>query len=285
MKTIFNLGRQFSKKAAKKAAKKARERPATASMTDLRESEYLNFNVTNDMYRIDLAVLIERPAIFLPSSDAEIYKMNLDSEFFFNNGLRFEFDKSLMDFSPASPLDSLTVKDRSDEPTHSKTMEDGKKVDFFQFSKNYKHVVLDEDDPQSIQYAPFNSVYLLVKHAETEDWCLPYWVMESRESSEIAINRLKIRTLGGDLVLKDKENYPVGTMVHQIEKSNLEKNPLLEKLKGRKAFVFTTFHNGGFVSLKNEEMYGEWRWVTKAKMNEFLSEENYDRISHLLTRY
>lgn len=91
--------------------------------------------------------------------------------------------------------------------------------------------------------------------------------------------------MGSNLIIKPKENYPVTTITHALEKSQLQENKLLEKVKGRKVFVFTAYHQTGDISLTNEPNYSDWAWVPKARLADYIDKANYEKIIGLCTRY
>lgn len=189
-----------------------------------------------------------------------------------------------MDFKDESPLADSEKKDLNNIYTHSKKNADGTTQFYASKSKLYQNVDPKIQDKQSIQYEPFNSVYLLVKHIDG-NWCLPYRTFGDRQPVDIHLNRFQTQLMGANLIIKPKENYPVASMIHQLEKNQLENNKLLSKVKGRKVLVFTAYHQTGDISLNNEPNYCDWAWVPKARLSEYLDEENYKKIIGLCTRY
>lgn len=91
--------------------------------------------------------------------------------------------------------------------------------------------------------------------------------------------------MGGSMITKEKENYPVSSMIHPLEQSKLEENKLLGKLNGRKVMVFTAYHQTGNISVEDEPLYEDWAWVPKAKLGEYLDQDNYERIIGLCSRF
>lgn len=279
------LNRKFAQRAVKKATKNAKGQNAnTISVDVLRKSKYLDFNITSDLYRIDLGLLIQRPAIYLPLQNIEVDKLNLDAHFYFKNGLRYQFNPILMNFPDQGPNDESDKKDFNNIKTHSRKNEDGTTTTYAMNSKLYEEVDPSITDNKSIQYSPFTSVYLLIKHVDGK-WCLPYRMIGDRKPIEINLNRFKNQTLGGKLIIKERETYPVASMIHPIEKGELAKNKLLSKLKGRKVMVFTAYHTTGTISIDDEPYYEDWAWVPKAKLNEYLDEESYKEIIGVCDRY
>ena len=135
------LTRNFAKQVTKKTGNTSKGGEAPVITVDmLRKSKHLDFNITQDLYRIDLGMLIERPAIYLPLENVEVDKLNTDSHFFFKHGLRYQFNPALTEFSQESPLADSNRKDINNMKTHSRKNEDGTTTFYAENSKLYDDV-------------------------------------------------------------------------------------------------------------------------------------------------
>ncbi len=93
-----------------------------------------------------------------------------------------------MEFSQESPLADNEKKDVNNVNTHSKKNPDGTTTFYASLSKLYNLIDKNIEDKQSIQYEPFNAVYLLVKHVDGH-WCLPYRSLGDKQPVDINLNR------------------------------------------------------------------------------------------------
>ena len=69
-------------------------------------------------------------------------------------------------------------------------------------------------------------------------------------------------------------------MIQKIPDYQLEKNKVLSELKGRKIVLFTAYHSSGVVNIQ-DSIYEDYAWVPKAKLRDYLSKENFERVNHL----
>lgn len=62
------LSRGFGASAARAANTSTSQSSAksTIDLDQIKKNKYLDFNITSDLFRIDLGLLVERPAIYLP---------------------------------------------------------------------------------------------------------------------------------------------------------------------------------------------------------------------------
>jgi len=252
------------------------------TVDDIKKSKYLNFNITSDLQRMDLGLLIERPPIFLPYMKSEIDRMNKLSAFMFAHKLRDNYPKELLEFSDDVFGRSFDEGGVDENITHEMKDEQGNLVFYRENSKKYQNVDPNVTDPHSIQVFPFNTVYLLVKDGEGK-WTVPYFTPESQMSAEVGYSRLKFSLFDSKFVIKDKELFPVAALHESIPKREIEQNKLLTKLNGRKVLLFTAYHTSGMPSIANSN-WKDFNWVPKAKIGSYISKDNFDRISYLLEK-
>jgi hypothetical protein len=151
-------------------------------------------------------------------------------------------------------------------------------------SKQFFHADPNITDPHSIQYASCYSVYLLVKHRETEKWSFPYMNANTQTTMEFLRMELNERIFQNEMEVGYFCSYPIGTSRESFLDSELEKSPLLRRLKGRKVFYYDAFHDSGSFKLDNSQ-FSDFAWVTVPEMHKYPSPEEFNTVRPILTVY
>ena len=88
--------------AATKTAPQPTVKPLTAD--NVKKSRYLEFCITEDLYRIDIGFLLIRPPIIDDVSETEMKRRIAAHKFKKQNNLYPRIDESLMEFEISDPL-------------------------------------------------------------------------------------------------------------------------------------------------------------------------------------
>lgn len=254
----------------------------TLTSDNVKKSRFLEFNITGDLYRIDVGFLLLRPPIMDDITEIEMKRRVETHKFKKANNLYPKVDESLFEFNYKDPLDDMKSKDPTFRPTHEIRLGDGKYTHYHKYSKDINHIDLDERDPTSIQIYPKHTVYMLVKD-EFGKWTVPNKMLEFEMPLVVSCERLKMKIFGGEVVAANVDSFPTFSLIDKIPEAELKENRLLTKVKGRKIFVFKCIHNTGKVQDQFAKHFKEFQWVPKPKLREFLDETNYNRMINCLT--
>jgi hypothetical protein len=114
----MNLAKIVQKRFSTAAA--TAEKPASKkiSFEQLKKSRALNFNLTSDLYRVDLGLLLSRSPIYLRISDAAMKNEKLHNTFYQSTKNNMPITPSLVDFEFKDPLQAYRGRmDESDTHT------------------------------------------------------------------------------------------------------------------------------------------------------------------------
>ena len=242
------------------------------------------FAVTKDLHRVDLGLVIDRPAIFLHFSDQEMenmkYRNNVDKKYktfplIPPELIDFQLDRTGVNLNISHIQENLK--------THSRKLEDGTEEYYCEHSRLYFQVDPNVQTPKSIQRSPNYKVYLLVKNKENGEWEFPsFYVLESEKFVEARAKYFGFLSNNNWSVY----HYPVQPFVfRKREFTNEEKqDPRNKRLKGVKTFYFAASHAEGVIEI-NPRLYSDYAWVSKLEMNQYLTRENYFTFIHSLVLY
>ena len=133
-----------------------------------------------DYTRIDLGLIISRPAIFMHmhERDAEFLKARAD----IMNEFHCDHKKYIDEFEEVSKLNEHVLsgnpysndKNLDNYPTHRQTdTTTGETQEYAAASKNFAKVDPETKDTKSIHYAPGDATYLILKNKFTDEWEFP----------------------------------------------------------------------------------------------------------------
>lgn len=94
---------------------------------------------------------------------------------------------------------------------------------------------------------------------------------------EMYMNRIKILMPRA----KDEDLTKLLAKKYLIEKVQ---EPLIVKVNGKKIFYFRSIHVEGNFKLQNNDVYDDWAWVPKVKLNKYVEKERYQRFVSVMTR-
>ena len=269
---------------------------------------------TIDKCRIDVGIIIQRPAIFLSISDREMewlkYRYNFMMEYDVNyNSLEKDMEmygtptEELMDeampkryLNPDNypthrvpkPVDNNNIyKNTSNSPeiySDDEDILDSGEYDYiWAASKNYLKSDIYMSDPHSIQYAGKHRIFLLVKDIHTGEWGFPTSTLYMDESFVVGKNKLFEQLSGG----KWETTFAYGTpLVTTLRDFSIVENEdeMNEGLIGVRTYYFGGLHQGGMTYV-DKLKYADYAWARKCELGKYLEESYYNLFINALWRY
>ena len=254
---------------------------------DIDPSLYYAF--TQDMMRIDVGLMIQRPPIFLRMRQQDIDfvkdRNDLMNEYYidakqFTQEFR-DVSKLNEDVLAHNPYASRMNLDNY--PTHQlKNPQTGQVEAYSAASKHWSHVDPKCMDTKSLHYASEDRVFLIVKNKYTNEWEFPISRIYLSETFFRAKLNLFNQLTGNKWRIKFQGQGP---LIHTIrEFTEVEKLDKMNKdLKGVRSFFFAAYHWRGLPEMiiqednpENTTEYNDWAWIPKRRLNEYFTKEYYD---------
>ena len=243
-----------------------------------------------DFTRIDLGLIISRPAIFMHMHDRDIEFMKARADIM--NEFHCDHKKYIEEFEEVSKLNEHVLsgnpysndKNLDNYPTHKYTdPSSGETQEYAAASKNFTKVDPETKDTKSIHYAPGDATYLILKNKFTDEWEFPTSNMFFGQSFLRVKQNLFVNLTGNKWKIKYNGTMP---QVHSLRRLTIaeQEDPRNEGLKGVRTYYFFAHHLRGLPEMSiNEEMpYNDFAWVPKRQMNEFFTKEYYEVFIHAL---
>lgn len=247
------------------------------SVDMIKKTRYLEFAVTSDLYRIDVGFVLARPPIIDDVTDAEMKRRIALHKFKKHNNLYPKLDESLFEFTIKDPLEDIKTKDPTYRATHEKREKDGTVHEYHEFSKDIKHLDLQQTDPKHIMCYPKQTVYLMVKD-NSGQWIFPNKNLEHEMHMTLSMQDLRNKVLGNEVSTGPIDNFPSFCHYEKISEKEIAENKLLQKTKGRKVFYFRLMFNTGSFASTLLQNYSDYQWVPKAHLSQYVDRDNYNRM-------
>lgn len=239
------------------------------TLEDLARNKRLDFLVTSDFHRVDLAFVIRRKPVYLPMEDLDFENVELEHKMRWKYDLYPLVNKEMLD---VGLVDQAQTPARSEITPLYKRMPDGSKYYYNAESKSFNEISPHVRSLTSIQRQPSHSVYFLCRCEGR--WVFPSHAASVEESLSLGKERL-MRELGAGIWGANFVNrYPLSVRREGFLERDRE-NPYWMKCVGRKVFYFEALHDWGVGGVVPQ--FGtEYVWAAKHELNRFLSREDFD---------
>lgn len=242
---------------------------------------------TKDFKRVDVGMIIRRPAIFMNQSkidrEFQVYRQKFMQEHWFDEAqYNDDFDeltKVSGDILKGNQTYSPTNRDN--HPTHRDT-ETGEQYAYA--SKDWRKVDPTITDPKDFHFAASNSIYLVFKNKYTGEWEFPTKAMVYGQTFYQAREELFKELTSGWQVSHVGRAPEVATLRAFTEAET--KNSRNDEFTGVRTYYYESIHKRGLpeMNLENSD-WDEFEWVPRAYMNKYLNKERYEMFIDAMVTY
>lgn len=193
---------------------------------------------------------------------------------------KLDIPKEMLEFNEKHPTEEYERQNTDNIQTHAKKLDNGEIINYSANSKQFKQTDPNITDPHSIQYAPCNRTYLMVKEKTSGNWVFPTRPIIEKETFSDGKVTLFEQFSNKQWSVFYTTVYP--SLCEKRDLTTVEKrHPMNKKCVGVKCFYFYATHLQGVISFQ-QDLYSDYAWVTKMDLNKYMNKERYNLFIHSL---